>query len=481
MELYFGGAEAPTWQRRLIDNGVWRLGINFTHLKNRLPKTKPWSPPPGSLLLYASDIEPDFVDFVRTNADAFTRVLGAPGDDPDEWTWYDRWVPTWDPDTTEAVLEHLCTRYPMVAVPGAALRDQEARYRVRNILARSGTEMAVIGAGSEILERLRPEVVVTTSWIGPVRHGETMIWDGTRLRRYPAAQKDDARRRHRTLIQRAGVDIDALMADDKDAAIALSLWSWRQAEAAYSPVTSSTPDPMTVTSSNVAYLPRNVDPPPTTPTSSGLESGTAKDFHPASSGPLEVVADPTRGRQERAQVPLPVAGFDVVDYDTEGAPEGAQQAVLSLATDRSLRACDSCFLSGRCPGYQPAHVCAYSIPIEIRTKDQLRATMRAMLEMQGQRVLFARMVEELDGGPPDPLVSSEMDRMLRMIKEVKEISDNRDFVRLEVQAKGNAGVLSRLFGSHVGDANRELPRPLDQEQTDALLGGVIDAELVTET
>ena len=124
MELYFGGAEAPTWRKHLAANDISRMGMNFTHLKRRLPKTKPWEAPRGTLLLYASEPEPDYADFVRTYADEFRWVLGAPGDDPTEWGWYDRWIPTWDGGDIDG-LEQLCARYPMVTVPGSALNDQE--------------------------------------------------------------------------------------------------------------------------------------------------------------------------------------------------------------------------------------------------------------------------------------------------------------------------------------------------------------------
>ena len=105
------------------------------------------------------------------------------------------------------------------------------------------------------------------------------------------------------------------------------------------------------------------------------------------------------------------------------------------------------------------------------------ATLQAMIEMQASRVLFARFAEELEGQGLDPALSAEMDRLFSLIDKFKNISDTRDMVRLEVEARGSSGVLSRLFGNRAGEAAKQLPGGgLTQSQTDKFIQDVIDLD-----
>jgi hypothetical protein len=142
-----------------------------------------------------------------------------------------------------------------------------------------------------------------------------------------------------------------------------------------------------------------------------------------------------------------------------------------------LRQCNNCYLASRCPAFQENSDCGFKLPIEIRTKDQLLATLQAMIEMQASRVLFARFAEELEGQGIDPSLSSEMDRLFSLIDKFKNISDTRDMIRLEVEARGNSGVLSRLFGAKAGDTAKQLPNGgLTQNQTDNFISNVLDVD-----
>jgi hypothetical protein len=105
------------------------------------------------------------------------------------------------------------------------------------------------------------------------------------------------------------------------------------------------------------------------------------------------------------------------------------------------------------------------------------AALQAMIEMQASRVLFARFAEELEGQGLDPALSSEMDRLFNLIDKFKNISDTRDLVRLEVEARGNSGVLSRIFGSRAGELAKELPGGgLSENQTDRFIHEFIDLD-----
>jgi hypothetical protein len=97
--------------------------------------------------------------------------------------------------------------------------------------------------------------------------------------------------------------------------------------------------------------------------------------------------------------------------------------------------------------------------------------------MQASRVLFARFAEELEGQGLDPALSAEMDRLFSLVDRFKNISDSRDLMRIEVEARGSSGVLSRLFGQKAGDISRQLPGGgMDSSQTDRFVQDIIDIE-----
>jgi hypothetical protein len=129
-----------------------------------------------------------------------------------------------------------------------------------------------------------------------------------------------------------------------------------------------------------------------------------------------------------------------------------------------MRACNNCFLASRCPAFQRDSSCAFKIPVEIRSKDQLQALMRTVIEIQGQRVLFARFAEEIEGQGLDGNVGAEMDRLFKSLQAMKDVNDTRDVLRLEMEARGNAGMLTRLFGRDVGETARALPIPVPSEE-----------------
>jgi hypothetical protein len=101
-----------------------------------------------------------------------------------------------------------------------------------------------------------------------------------------------------------------------------------------------------------------------------------------------------------------------------------------------------------------------------------------MLEMQASRVMFARFAEELEGQGIDTTLSTEMERLFKMVERFKDISDTREFVRMEIETRSGAGVLSRLFGSKVGESTKEFPPAMHvyQHEIDAYAAEIIDSE-----
>jgi hypothetical protein len=87
-----------------------------------------------------------------------------------------------------------------------------------------------------------------------------------------------------------------------------------------------------------------------------------------------------------------------------------------------------------------------------------------MLEMQAQRVMFMRMAEELNGGYADPNVSQEIDRYQKMLKNIKELDENKEFIQITAQRNAGSGVLSAIFGDRVA-AMKEQQQAISEEQT----------------
>nr|PZN17694.1 MAG: hypothetical protein DIU80_24075 [Chloroflexota bacterium] len=103
-----------------------------------------------------------------------------------------------------------------------------------------------------------------------------------------------------------------------------------------------------------------------------------------------------------------------------------------------------------------------------------------MVEIQTQRVLFARFSEEVEGGYPDPNVGQEIDRLQRMLK-TKADMESEGFsltVKAQSRAQGQAGLISRIFGDNAGQAARAI-EPARAEDVAAQMG-IVDAELVGE-
>ena len=136
--------------------------------------------------------------------------------------------------------------------------------------------------------------------------------------------------------------------------------------------------------------------------------------------------------------------------------------------------CDRCVLQRVCDEYNPGHQCAYEIPVEVRTREQMVRLMQSVIELQTRRVLFSSMVEQSLGGAPDPVTSAEIDRLGALVKHAADVQSDR--FRFTVEASG-PGVLSRLFGGHIGEAAQQLQAPVPARQ---IMTDVIDAELLTE-
>jgi len=473
LKVFFGGAEKGSYRSILLSAGVTRFGINLTHFA--VPKKKALDLATvyqgHDIILYVSENDEDLArydSFVREHIDNLTYVIGRPDYDG---SWMgEKYVPIWnDPEDLER-LQWLCQKYGRVAISDRAITGRNLN-RIGQIATRWSTQLIGLTSKPDVIEKINWESVVVVSWSSALRYGETQVWDGHSLHRYPAQQKESARKRHRNDITRLGADYEAVIEDEVNAVGTLAILSWKAWETknfgGYDLMNVDDEEEFTLTDDG-----QNI-----------IISGD--DQNPQSAAPRgsNIVPQVPEKRHENKRTLLPVMGIDTITslgsqtLDNEGESieiDPEQVSVLRYNAD-PLRQCNHCYLASRCPQFQENTECAFSLPIEIRTKDQLNSAMRALVEMQVGRVMFARFAEELEGQGIDTTLSTEMDRVFTMIEKLKNISDTRDTVSFTMEAKGTSGVLSRLFGAKAGEQARQLPNGgYDEIATNNMYADIID-------
>ena len=430
-QLYFAGAEVAAHRTLLSECNVERFGFNATNLHRLIKKPEQWSvdghlPTGAEWVLYADQgttwpmVEPYLSQEPTMLIGPASWITKDLGDVPFAPFWHAGLEPGLD----------------LVALLDDAVKAQST---LRQVLAShsQGTLVGVTGA-SRGVERL--DVVVSSAWLEVQRHGETQVWANNKLHRYPNTQKADARQRHHSDMERLGVDPEMVVADDRTESTKLAVYSWLGWEE------------RNAKRGNLVPLPSN--------------AASSRNRHP--SGGAAALTNNTPVPRHDTVLPSMVLTPIVSRYKNADGHDVVEETQALATTVTSSRMCDTCYLARNCPAHNPGHSCAYAIPVEIRTKDQLQAAMRAMVEMQGQRVLFARFAEELDGQGADPAVSGELDRFFRLLKDMKDISDTRDVLKFQMEAHAGAGVLSRLFGEEVGQRARTVNPMVADDVIDAL-------------
>jgi hypothetical protein len=283
--------------------------------------------------------------------------------------------------------------------------------------------------------------VSSTSWISPQKYGSTYVWSHGQLKSYSKDQKEQGRRKERFVIEAAGFDMEKILREDSKELLRLSLWSWSQ-----------------FLDSINAKKHRGVTTTVFTPT-----DGISENEGDAVGGVLAPIQNrvPTaipRDPSQRRVIPL----IDF-DFSTEkkrnkatGELEDVEVPTVKIRSE-SMRICDTCFLAQKCPMFEPNSTCAYDIPITIRTKDQVQALMDSLVEMQAQRVILMKMAEDMEGGHADPILSGEIDRVMRLLKVKHDMEQEGFSLTVTAKQQGQAGVMDRIFGEMTTDKFRELP------------------------
>ena len=194
MKVYFGGAEKGSYLSILLSAGVTSFGVNLTQLS--IPKRKELILSDkfegGDILVYTSESDEDlhrFDSFIRQHEEDLDIVICPPNYDG-EWLG-EKYVPIWNDKEDLERLAWLCQKHGRVALSDKAITGKTLP-RINQLHQRWGTKMVALTSKVDSIDAGPWDVVVVGSWTSVIRYGETQVWDGHGLRRYPAQQKESA-------------------------------------------------------------------------------------------------------------------------------------------------------------------------------------------------------------------------------------------------------------------------------------------------
>jgi hypothetical protein len=499
-KLIFSGTEVGSNRTLLEGMKVESMGLNYWGLRKRgLPKTKSWlisehflpetkvyiesgaqqADKAGLSRQELLDLAADYQEFLVNNAERAqgfmefdSQVLGQQwieeqrpffSNDPKLWV-------IWHEEYGLSNLRALAELHKNVMIPNDEIESLTNLAAVtRGYSKQYGTYFHALGCAKPDNLRQIPFVTASTlSWLSPMRRGETIIWDGTKLVRYPKKMKDQARPRYKAMVQKAGLDYSAFIEDSTLESTRVAIWSYMKLEES---MDKKTPDLHIIEGGKTPQVSDNSE--------DTLYTGLMEMMGGSSdNSDLEMRKHSANEVVERAPEEmqnLPVFGFKmktIVDTDDEGRDILKEVPVVNTQSS-SLRQCDTCFVASNCPAFKPQNTCAFNLPVEVKTTEQVKALLTAIIEMQGQRVAFMRFAEEMNGGYADPNVSQEIDRLFKLVNNLKELESNREFIQITAQRQGSGGVLSAIFGDRA-QALKELPETLREETVTKIISESIE-------
>jgi hypothetical protein len=450
----FGGSEVHSWRKLLTDEKVPTVALSYMGLRRKTSFVKPWLltehyPEYQEIFLDSgtytlnkvgtealkehevADIAQAYMAFASQNADRISFVSEFDalimGEDwikamrEDFWNDLDdKFLPIWHSEYGLDELDKLARTYKRVGILQADVNN-DLSAKLNSLVNQYGTLLhGVAMTRKDMMRAARWDSVSSMSWLSPSRFGDTIIWTGNELKRYPKAYKERCRKQHRSYLTDSGFDAQKISDDDPVEVLRLSLWSWQK----FTEDINRHRVTGTVTEQNEGNTETDIP---------GVGGGVSE---ARNSKLLPVVIE-----QRETQL-IPIAG---VTYDTSG--ESSKALPMIEVRSESMRICNTCFLREKCPGYKPNANCLYNIPLEIKTAAQVQALQNSLITMQTQRILFMKMAEDIEGGYADPNLSSEMDRLQRMLKSKAEAEKEGFSLKIEASASANTtGLFTRLLG-----------------------------------
>lgn len=240
--------------------------------------------------------------------------------------------------------------------------------------------------------------VDSTTWLGGVRYGTTYHYQGNwNMSTIPYQGKQQARAGFTAVCKDLGLDHQKLMEDDAHTVNRFNAKQW-------------------------AYY------------ADDMAKDTTRSYWLSDE---EVSTEVMRQREETGIAIKKDRRVGLAKIDADSSP------ALS-----SGRLCNTCFLNTKCPAYEPNSNCTIDMPLDIG--DDPANFMKKMIEIQGQRVMFATFAERMQGGVVDPGLTKEMDLLFKITKTAQEMN-NTQTESVTISAKktnGGAGLISQIFGGY---------------------------------
>jgi hypothetical protein len=424
---------------------------------------------------YAADYE-EFIANNYARIEGFTefdsQVLGLPTINQNRAVYQGDpklWV-VWHENYKTIVLEDWAKEYSNIAIPGTEIEAVTSLAAITRRLQQNYQVSfhALATVKPDNLRQIPFSTASTLSWLTPMRRGETIVWDNNKLVRYPKKMKAQARTRYKNIVEKAGLDFTKFVEDDTLEATKVAIWSYLQLEKT---MDKDKPD--------LKVIPGGKK----TPLIADNSDDTLYTGLMQMGGYSSNNSDEIDLKKERTEVvqrdPSEVSSMPVFGYEyktvieTENGIDVLKDVPVVRSNSTSLRQCNTCFVAANCPAFKTDNTCAFNLPVEVKTKDQLKSLLTAIIEMQGQRVAFMRFAEELNGGYADPNVSQEVDRLMKLVKSMKELDENKEFVRITAERSSSGGVLSAIFGDRA-QALREMPNTINADQTNKIIRDSIE-------
>lgn len=493
MRIYHAGSELPTY-RNLIKEMNVSSSLSYLGLNKRIKKMDNWDirkyfpaehhlfVDSGCQVLNNAKEEKYTQEELREIANQYYDWIDQRNGDIDLFSEFDalqlgrtflqqararflgnpnpHFLPIWHPDEDNGIegLRILGDKFGRVGIVQTSLGGRDL-LPVLSRMAASGIALHGLAMTKpDIMQAVNWTSVSSTSWTTPQRYGDTIVWSHGQLKRYPKSMKLQGRKKERQVIINAGFDYDKIQADDPKELLRLSLWSWTQLENKINKKTTGVTQSMN--SRDEEFSENDYD-----------DVGTVAE-RPQKRVPT------ARARNADEKTIVPFLHYTVNTDKDPKTNADVERSMVHVRSD-SMRICDTCFLAPKCPMFEENATCAYDIPIQVETQEQMKSLMNALVSMQTQRVVFAKMAEDLEGSGIDPILSAEMDRLGKLIEKKHNIEQEGFSLTVTAKQQGKFNSVGTLFGDMTNYKFGQLEAPVPVQDAAELLG-IEDAEIEWE-
>lgn len=235
-------------------------------------------------------------------------------------------------------------------------------------------------SSADVLFRSRLYSISTSTWSTGAKFGMTHIFENGRIKYYQADRKD-VRLKYKNKFEEAGLDWDAIASERTFEVSMMNALAWNQLASYHQ-----------YRAPNAYWLTRE-------------EKDRANLLKAKSvEGMVDKEASLVRTQERRLAL--------VDDPDEDGRVHEPLQ-------------CNVCSIAENCPRCEPGASCSYDLNVRLQTTGDYHRMMKVLIEAQYARAMNGFLFEKIAGGALDKNVSSEMQRLMDMMAQMKTIFTNK--------------------------------------------------------